>query len=138
MPSIPVCEDYVQPPQPTNATHVYGLVLPSNVALKIGKALICSGESEDEEYDPGFLQAHGDFQANLYCQTKFQDLPLQWRKPVLGFVKGSPTPLIVFGHRNPKKRLKTIYVNPEQLERMRKTLGLGDDAPKWYKISSIN
>ena len=136
MSNVPIREDFVQPPQPVNVTHVYGLVLPPHVAFRVGKELMGSDEDDDEEDDDDFLRNQGYCQANLYCQMIFQDLPLEWREAVLGFVKGSPRPLIVFGHRNTKTGSMTIYVNPEQLERMRKTLGLGEDAPKWYKIAN--
>ncbi|KAJ8509539.1 hypothetical protein ONZ45_g8300 [Pleurotus djamor] len=130
---IPLRPNYIQPPQPDGATHVYGFVLSDKVAEEVALQFDPNPTAEHVPY----LPIDGYMQVNMYCQLKFQDYHLQWRRPVLGLVDGWEKPIIVIGHRNAKTGSKHTYVNHEQAVHMRKELGLGDEIPRWYEIAFI-
>ncbi|KAL0946112.1 hypothetical protein HGRIS_012377 [Hohenbuehelia grisea] len=115
----------------------YGFWLPYHACQKIvASYLNGDSDSELEKEDSGAVRHCGAQYVHSYCQTAFPDFPFRWHQNdqiIYAQANGLDRPIIMLGRRTSEAG-EEIFLNDEQIQKVKDLLELGDQEPAWYKV----
>ncbi|KAL0946111.1 hypothetical protein HGRIS_012376 [Hohenbuehelia grisea] len=112
----------------------YGFWLPYHAAWKIVASYLDGDpDSELEKENSVPVQNCGAQYVHSYCQTAFPDFPFRWHQIIYAQANGLDRPIIMLGRRTSEAG-EEIFLNDEQIQKVKDLLELGDQEPAWYKV----